>query len=143
MRSPGNLKTIRGRFLGAYHAYPNAGLEEGPAVIGLCWSEDLLHWRAEESCLRPGDGAYWERGGLYKPCLVENDGTFYLFYNAKTATLPKERGGGWREQTGLATSTDLKTWKRFQRNPVVGNGGPGSWDERFASDPCVLVDQGT
>src|SRR5262249_6795197 len=44
LRSPGKLKKIRGRFLGAYHAYPNAGYESGPAVIGLCWSNDLLHW---------------------------------------------------------------------------------------------------
>jgi predicted GH43/DUF377 family glycosyl hydrolase len=142
LRSRGDLKRIQGRFLGAYHAYPNAGLEEGPAVIGLCWSDDLLHWRAENPCLRPEDGAYWERGGLYKPCLVENKGTYYLFYNAKTPTLPKAQGGGWREQTGVATSTDLKIWRRYDGNPVVPNGGPGSWDERFASDPCVLTDGG-
>jgi predicted GH43/DUF377 family glycosyl hydrolase len=135
LRSRGSLKRIRGRFLGAYHAYPNAGYESGPAVIGLCWSDDLFHWSLDEPCLRPEEGADWERGGLYKPCLVEHEGTFYLFYNAKTSE-PR----GWREQTGVAVTTDLKTFRRYERNPIVSNGGPGSPDERFASDPCVLHD---
>ena len=130
--SQGELKKVRGQFLGAYHAYPNAGYEQGAAVIGLCWSDDLMHWKVDPPILMPQDGADWERGGLYKPCLLEQQGTFYLFYNAKTA------GNHWREQTGVATSTDLKTWKRYEANPIIPNGGPGSWDEIFASDPCVL-----
>jgi len=135
LRSPGALKKIRGRFVGAYHAYPNAGYESGPAVIGLCWSDDLLHWELDEPCLRPQDGATWERGGLYKPCLVEDKGRFYLFYNAKTA-----EASHWQEQTGVAVSSDLKTWNRYEQNPIIANGGPGSPDERFASDPCVVTD---
>jgi len=134
MRSAGDLKRIRGRFLGAYHAYPSPGLEEGPAVIGLCWSDDLLHWSAEEPCLRPEGGAYWERGGLYKPCLVKDGGTYYLFYNAKNADKR------WREQIGVATSRDLKQWTRYPENPIIRNGPAGSWDERFASDPAVFRD---
>jgi len=134
MRSPGELKRVRGRFPGVYHAYPNAGLEEGPAVIGLAWSDDLRQWQIEQPCLRPDDGAEWERGGLYKPCLVEDGGVYYLFYNAKN------QGRSWREQTGVATSRDLKSWERFRGNPIIANGAAGSWDERFASDPCVLLD---
>ena len=92
MRSAGDLQKVRGRFLGAYHAYPNAGLEEGPAVIGLCWSADLTHWQIDPPCLHPEGGAAWEQGGLYKPCLVEHHGTFYLFYNAKTGQYRKSKG---------------------------------------------------
>ena len=134
LRSAGELKKVRGRFLGVYHAYPSPGLEEGPAVIGLCWSDDLMHWEVESPWLRPEGGADWEAGGLYKPCLVEHQGTYFLFYNAKT------KGGGWHEQTGVATSTDLKNWQRYSGNPIIPNGPAGSWDERFASDPCVLLD---
>jgi predicted GH43/DUF377 family glycosyl hydrolase len=130
--SPGKLKRVNGRYVGVYHAYPNAGYEEGPAVIGLCWSDDLRRWQVDEPCLKPADGAAWERGGLYKPCLVEDRGTYYLFYNAKT----EEKH--WHEQTGFATSRDLKTWTRYSGNPLIPNGGPGSIDEKFASDPCVL-----
>jgi predicted GH43/DUF377 family glycosyl hydrolase len=130
--SDGKLKRVQGQFIGAYHAYPNAGYEDGPAVIGLCRSPDLRHWTLDAPCLRPQDGADWERGGLYKPCLVEESGTYYLFYNAKTA---EKR---WHEQTGVAISQDLKTWQRHVGNPIIRNGGSGSWDERFASDPCVV-----
>jgi predicted GH43/DUF377 family glycosyl hydrolase len=130
--SAGKLKKVGGRFLGAYHAYPRPGLEEGPAVIGLATSPDLHHWEVEEPCLRPQDGAPWEHAGLYKACLFEEDGTFYLYYNAKN------QPENWHEQTGFATSQDLKNWVRFPGNPVLRNGPPGSADERFASDPCVL-----
>src|SRR3954468_21328132 len=41
LHQPGELLRIAGRFLGVYHAYPNSGYEAGPAVIGLCWSDDL------------------------------------------------------------------------------------------------------
>jgi beta-xylosidase len=134
LRSPGELKKARGRYLGVYHAYPNAGYEEGAAVIGLCWTDDLRQWQIDPPCLRPEDGADWEVGGLYKPCLVEDRGTFYLFYNAKNKARP------WLEQTGVATSNDLRTWTRYAQNPIIPVGPTGGWDERFASDPCVLID---
>ncbi len=130
--SAGQLTRVAGRYLGVYHAYPNAGYEQGAAVIGLCRSSDLMHWDLDTPCLRAEDGAEWERGGLYKPCLVKNGATYYLFYNAKDAA------ARWHEQTGVAMSTDLKTWRRYADNPVVRNGAAGSPDSRFASDPCVL-----
>ena len=140
LHSAGDLRKIHDRYLGVYHAYPNAGYERGAAVIGLCWSTDLLQWQIDPPFLHPEDGADWEAGGLYKPCLVEHQGTFYLFYNAKTKNRPREQGGGWIEQTGVATSSDLKVWNRYEKNPIIPAGPAGSWDERFASDPCVVTD---
>jgi len=140
LRSPGRLKKVDGRFLGVFHAYPEPGYESGPAVIGLSWGRSLMEWEIGEVILRPEEGAEWEQGGLYKPCLLEHKGTYYLFYNAKTRKLPREQGGGWREQIGVATSRDLKHWTRYPANPIIRNGPAGSWDERFAADPCVLLD---
>jgi hypothetical protein len=84
-------------------------------------------------------------------------GTYYLYYNAKTDTLPSSEGGGWREQTGVATSPDLKNWTRYKGNPILPNGPRGSAtypaanplsttqpatpdarDSRFASNPFVV-----
>lgn len=133
----GELRPVNGRYVAAYHAYPRAGYEEGPAVIGLCTSDDLYHWEAGAPILRPEDGAEWENGGLYKPWLLEHDGTYYLFYNAKTRA-----EHGWIEQTGLATSPDLIHWTRHPANPVLPVGGPADFDAIFASDPCVLHHEG-
>lgn len=130
----GRLKTFEDRYLGTYHAYPQAGYETGPAAIGLCWSADFRKWRVKYPCLRASDSdaGAWERGGLYKSCLVEHEGVFYLFYNAKTADSP------WIEQIGLATSRDLKTWTRHAGNPLIPVGPKGAFDDVFCSDPCVL-----
>lgn len=133
LHSPGRLVSIDGQYVGAYHAYPNEGLEQGAAVIGLCRSKDPRHWHIEPPSLKPQDGAPWEHGGLYKPCLLKYRDKFYLFYNAKNRT-----DRGWHEQTGVAMSRDLQTWTRYEGNPVIRNGPSGSLDSRFASDPCVL-----
>ncbi len=126
------LKKVRGRYVGAWVAHPSAGFEVGPGVIGLAWSDDLLHWERSSPILRPEDGAAWERGGLYKPHLIESEGTYFLFYNAKS------EGSHWTEQTGLATSNDMKTWKRYERNPIVPVGPSDALDARCASDPFVV-----
>ena len=130
---PGTLKKVDGRFVGTYHAYPKPGNEVGPAVIGLCYSDDLKRWEVDDPILRPEDGTAWEVGGLYKSYILEHDGTYYLFFNAKNVT-----EGDWIEQTGVAVSTDLKHWERYGPNPVLRTGDKGSFDDRFASDPCVF-----
>jgi len=142
LTSLGRAKEVHGRYLGAWNAYPNPGYEEGAAVIGLAWSDDLLHWELTEPILFSADGAPWEHGGLYRPNLIEEGGVFYLYYNAKTDPLPKAEGGGWHEQTGVAASRDLKHWVRYSGNPVLRNGGQDAWDARFASNPFVVRDAG-
>jgi hypothetical protein len=157
LHGAGEAIKIDGEYLAAWNAYPSAGYEEGAAVIGLARSHDLLHWTLTEPILRPEDGAPWEHGGLYRPDLLMDRGTCYLYYNAKTDPLPKSEGGGWHEQTGVATSTDLKKWTRSPRNPILRNGTRGSAtypvtnplldqtppvsdsrDSRFASNPFVV-----
>lgn len=137
LRGSGELQQEDGWYYGTYHAYPRPGYEEGSGVIGVVRSRDLLSWEERGELLLPGDGAAWERGGLYKSWLMKAEGQYWLFYNAKNRS-----DGGWVEQTGAATSSDLVHWERLSDQPLVRNGGPGSLDERFASDPCVLHYEG-
>lgn len=132
--SPGRLIKVAGRFVAVYHAYPGAGYEAGPAVIGLAFSKDLRTWTREAPFLFPHDGAEWERGGLYKPFIALIGDTFHVFYNAKT------EGETWHEQIGVVTSRDLKNWTRHSGNPIIRNG----WgrDARFAADPFVVSHRG-
>lgn len=158
LRSRGDAIKVDGKYLGAWNAYPAAGYEEGAAVIGLATSDDLLHWKLTDPILFPQDGAPWEHGGLYRPDLMLDGGTYYLYYNAKTDPLPKDQGGGWHEQTGVATSKDLRRWTRYKGNPILRNGPRGSAtypainpiastqpptsdarDSRFASNPFVVI----
>jgi len=130
---PATLKRVDGRFVGTYHAYPKPGYEAGPAVIGLCFSEDLRTWEVADPILEPDRTCEWEAGGLYKSWLMETEGAYCLFYNAK------HRGDWpWIEQTGVAMSSDLVRWRRCDRNPILRIGATGSFDDIFASDPCVL-----
>jgi predicted GH43/DUF377 family glycosyl hydrolase len=148
LHSRGEATKVEGKYLGAWNAYPSAGYEEGAAVIGLATSEDLLHWQLTDPILTPQNGAPWEHGGLYRPDLMLDHGTYYLYYNAKTDTLPAGEGGGWREQTGVATSRNLKEWARYHQNPIVRNGPrgtpttPDARDSRFASNPFVVQNGG-
>jgi predicted GH43/DUF377 family glycosyl hydrolase len=131
------LQKIDGKYWMVYHSYPQEGYEAGPAQIGLAWcdSEDLMKWhRLPEPVFSWQDGAAWEAGGLYKACIIEECGTYYMFYNAKTTD---ER---WIEQTGLATSADLFHWKRYPGNPVLPVSPSGKWDHKFVSDPFVVKD---
>lgn len=142
---PGELRRFDGWYLATYHAYPGSGYEAGPGVIGFLRSRDLVSWEPVGDVLRPDDGASWESGGLYKSWLLEHEGLFYLFYNAKdhddygSIAVPPE----WLEQTGIAVSRDLTGWERLSGTPALSVGGSGQFDERFASDPCVLRDGDT
>ncbi|WNQ12905.1 hypothetical protein MJA45_07695 [Paenibacillus aurantius] len=133
------LKKVQGRYWMVYHSYPGVGYESGPAEIGLAWCEEesLLHWnRLEHPVFSWKEGEDWERGGLYKACLIEHEQRYYLFYNAKD-DIP----GQWSEQTGAAVSTDLMNWQRLKNNPLLPV-SPGRWDSYFVSDPFIVQDQG-
>lgn len=144
LRSAGELRRIDGWYYGTFHAYPGSGYETGPASIGFARSRDLVSWERVGGVLSPSDAdaGEWEHGGLYKSWLMEHDGLFYIFYNAKdvddygSIVVPPP----WIEQTGVAVSSDLVTWKRMSSEPVLPVGPAGAFDERFASDPCVLRD---
>lgn len=157
LHGTGEVIKVDGQYVAAWNAYPAAGYEAGAAVIGLARSRDLLHWTLTDPILKPEDGAAWEHGGLYRPDLCLFEGSYFLYYNAKTDTLPKAEGGGWHEQTGVATSRDLMTWTRSPLNPILANGTRGSAtyppgspghdrapatpdarDSRFASNPYVM-----
>lgn len=134
-----NVPTLmkwQGRYWAVYHSYPGQGYESGPAQIGLLWcdKEDLSEWhRLEEPVYSWRDGADWERGGLYKACVLRHEGRWYMFYNAKN----EEQA--WTEQTGVAFSEDLLHWSRHEGNPVL-RVTPDAWDRRFVSDPYVVRD---
>ena len=114
LHGTGEALRIHGQYLAAWNAYPGSGYEAGwqPSSASrartiCCTGRSLI-----PSSL-PRTARLWEHGGLYRPDLLLDRGTYYLYYNAKIDNLPKSEGGGWHEQTGVAISTDLKKWTRY------------------------------
>jgi predicted GH43/DUF377 family glycosyl hydrolase len=129
------LRKHDGRYWMFYGSYDQPGYEAGYGALCAATSLDLRHWDRHpvKPLLSPHDGADWERGTLYKSCVVPvGDGTFRLFYNAKN-----HNTGPWTEETGFAISTDLVHWQRYAGNPVLRLGAEGAWDSKFCSDPWV------
>ncbi|MBN1457675.1 MAG: ADP-ribosylglycohydrolase family protein [Sedimentisphaerales bacterium] len=65
---------------------------------------------------------------LWAPYVVKDNDVYYMYYCA----------GGWpndQHQISIATSKDLYTWKRYEKNPIIVDG----YDAR---DPFVLKDGG-
>jgi predicted GH43/DUF377 family glycosyl hydrolase len=113
-----------------YVGFPEQGYEAGPGTTNVARSKDLLHFEPWASAVvRPGSPEAWDGGGIYKLAVYEIGDLFYAFYNAKDTE--------GIEQTGFATSTDLKTWTKEPTNPILMV-EPGAWDSRFVSDPCLL-----
>ena len=137
IKAPRQLKKREGKFWTLYGCYPKqGGYEIDPGYEGVASSEDGLTWkRASEKYIlsvhEPEVGE-WEKSCIYQPWLVEHEGRFYNFYNAKH--MPE-----WIEQLGLATSSDLLAWKRHPGNPIV-RVRPGGFDDTFCSDGKVFRD---
>jgi hypothetical protein len=104
--SPRVLKKLNGKFYSLYGAYSARGAyEPDPGYQGLASSRNGLLWERDKhesilSVFGPGNVKDWEKDSIYQPWLVEHEGLFYNFYNAKE--MPQ-----WIEQIGLATSKDL------------------------------------
>jgi beta-xylosidase len=135
--APRVLKRHNGKFWTLYGCYARqGGYEIDPGYEGVAASDNGLAWkRAKETpilSVHDADVGTWERDCIYMPWLVEDNGRFFNFYNAKR--MPE-----WVEQMGLATSADLLKWERFAKNPIL-RVRPGGFDEKFVSDGKVFRD---
>ncbi|KAL7430734.1 hypothetical protein ACHAXM_002333 [Skeletonema potamos] len=131
-------KTDDDKFISLYGAYAKKNAyEPDPGFQGLASSCDGINWKREkdESILSihgPGEVKDWEKHSIYQPWLVEQDGMYYNFYNAKQ--MPE-----WIEQIGIAKSQCLLEWERHDDNPIICVGNDG-YDTQFCSDAKVFWD---
>ena len=137
IKSRRTLKRREGKYWSLYGAYAKqGGYEIDPGYEGIASSEDGLSWqRAKEQyilSIHEPEVGDWEKDCIYMPWLVEWEGLYYNFYNAKK--MPQ-----WIEQIGLATSADLFNWQRYAENPVL-RVRPGGFDGKFCADPKVFRD---
>ena len=136
IKAPRILEKKEGKYYSLYGAYPRqGGYELRPGYEGIAWSEDGFKWqRAKEEpilSIYQEDCGEWEKDCIYQPWLIEHNEKYYNVYNAANGSI---------EQMGIAVSSDLLEWKRYERNPVIPVGSKGSYNEKFSSDAKIFWD---
>ena len=79
-------------------------------------------------------GQAWHSGGVYAPSVMNDDGTFKMWYMGFDNT---------NYRIGYAISTDGYTWTDYPSNPVFDLGTPGAWDDHYVKDPTVIKKDAT
>jgi len=88
--------------------------------------------------LRPLDKFAWEEKGIFTGSVLEEKGSYYLYYSGTHPAPPaKDQPPEGITRAGVATSKDLVHWERGPNNPILQEGDPGSWD-RALQVGCVL-----
>jgi len=109
-----------------------AGIDKKTNIwnIGFAWSENGLSWtKLPEPVLWPGEDDDWDAAAI-NGATVHFDGiNYHMWYNARDTS--------WVQRIGYATSDDGIHWKKHPANPVLEDGGPGTWDEHWISVYCV------
>lgn len=121
-----------------YMLYQGWSEGSGPRLLGLGESEDGLHWDKYKGnpVMRPSKGT-WDQNGFECGSLLKIADEYRLYYTGMGVD-----GKGVRAaRIGLATSSDLKAWKKHEGNPILDIGSPDSWEARGVAFPAVL--QGT
>eukprot|EP00040_Diaphanoeca_grandis_P017567 m.91823 g.91823 ORF g.91823 m.91823 type:complete len:502 (+) comp26503_c1_seq2:82-1587(+) len=148
------LKKRGSNYYALYGCYPSRnGYEAGNGGQGMATSVDGVVWQRLSQTIpvikgASADAPKWQNGVVYQPYLVEENGTFYDFFNARGIN---ERNEG-AEETGLYTlaenlfpgideSTNSSHWIENPASPLLPSGPPDSFDSAMASDPKVFWDE--
>jgi len=136
------LQKHDGRYWLSYIGGARFGYETTPLAIGLATTTDPTRseaWQKIPAPVLKADDANahpLEAETLYKSYIFRDEtrtlgAPFVMFYNAKPV-----RGS---ERIFIATSEDLKTWKRFGTGPVLENLRPdGSARGAISGDPQIV-----
>lgn len=99
--------------------------------IHLATSSDGFTWSPQGMVLDTGPSGAWDSYKVGRPAVVVEGGTFRLYYDGND---------GSARHTGLATSTDGRTFSRHTDNPLVL--GAGAVDVDKIADTWILLHEG-
>ena len=125
---------------GQFHMFRN-GFNGWPASVqvGYLTSPDGITWTeaTEDPVLTTDEVAYAEVAALASSALVEDDGTWVLYFY----TWDSSSGSNSPATIGRATATEpIGPWTPDPQ-PVLLPGVAGSWDEKHVSTPRVLKNE--
>jgi predicted GH43/DUF377 family glycosyl hydrolase len=108
--------------------------EDGGYDVRLATSEDGVHFERygrEPILPRPEEGA-WDWFSIVTTRIFLEDGIYNMIYAGDAERVDEPRG------FGLATSTDLVQWEKFEGNPIFLPGNEGEWDSEAIWCPWVM-----
>lgn len=117
---------------GFFKMWYAAGCNHEPDAIGYAVSRDGIHWKKADGnpVLAPDPEHCWEQHKVVAPCVIKEDGWFYMFY---VGHLHEERA-----QVGLARSRDgISGWEKHPENPLICP-DEGTWDSVAVYKPFVI-----
>src|SRR3954447_4644989 len=121
MNDPNGLIQWRGRYHLFYQHNPEAPTP-GTIHWGHALSDDLVRWRDLPLALSPTPGSV-DESSVFSGCAVDDNGTATVLYTGVRRDPNRPR----TERPCLATSTDddLRTWRKYEGNPVIAAPPPG------------------
>jgi fructan beta-fructosidase len=135
MNDPNGMVFANGKYHLFYQYYPK-DIVWGPMHWGHAESPDLLHWKRLPIALYP-DSLGWIFSGS---AVIDKENSAGFGKNAMVAIFTYHNDEIWKqgkkntESQGLAYSlNEGKTWKKYERNPVLNNAG-----EQDFRDPKVF-----
>lgn len=107
--------------------------------FGHASTANFFDWEVHNPVLwvRPGT---WEEGHVWAPCILKNDNGYLMAYTGLNLEMS--------QNIGLASSTDMFEWKRWEINPIspLKNARWAAWwpnDICSCRDPHLLRHEGT
>jgi predicted GH43/DUF377 family glycosyl hydrolase len=115
-----------------YYMLYGAGRSDNKYRIGLATSTNLVDWTRDTAAnpvLEPTASA-WDSERVIPEAIYKQEGTYYLIYGGYDTT-------NYRQ--GIATSTDLKNWTKWSKNPIINIGPDTAWDDIYVDHSSVLI----
>jgi predicted GH43/DUF377 family glycosyl hydrolase len=105
-------------------------------AIGVAFSDDAVAWTKHAgNPVLGGDPANWDEYHTIDPCVLEYHGLLYMFYHGGDTVFADGYGNF---HMGSATSSDGLVWDKNPDNPILFNGGAGSWTQLGVMAPSVM-----
>jgi predicted GH43/DUF377 family glycosyl hydrolase len=114
----------------SYHLWYSGSLL-GTTQVGYATSPDGFTWTKSENnpVIEPGSAGSWDSVSVLAGAVIVEEELFKMWYWGFDGTM---------YQVGYATSSDGVNWSKYEGNPVLTTGDPGSWEGEAVWAPSVI-----
>ena len=111
-------------------------LDSTEVDFGHAVSQDLESWAHLEPVLRARPGK-WDDLHVWSPTIIRGNGVYYMYYTG--VTIPPGQSHLY-QRTGVATSTDLMSWERYDEPVFDANRVPWAFADSSQYPGCQFRD---